>query len=352
MKSTRAIFALCLIALLLNGLHAQEKVHLFISSYPFGATAVLNGKQLPGKTPLLIRNLDAGSYTVTLHREGYESTEQPLLLGDAAVTHHSVTLVPLYVQIPLRGQNVSVNGKPVQLGRSGFMIPQGSWSIHSEAGRIMLQPEYPFQTQLTVSKSATVIFSALTLLMSAYDLLSPIERSSFLSPFTYVCAGSAIASGSILTGYSLNKRTYLKTVSSLPLNAYENTFSGESLYQSAEERLADGDMNGALDAYSKILSEYPFSAYLPGVIYKSAKVNEILGDTALAARMYSILIENYPVPDFYDKSCYSLSLILEEEKDYAQCIEVLGKMVFFDPSYTPEEINARINALTERETEL
>lgn len=352
MDKKHPICALWFLLCMLCGAYGQDTGHLFITSTPFGARVTINGRILPEKTPLLLRNLEDGVYTVRIEREGYESTVQTLEIGDAPVIQHTATLVPLFVQIPLSGKAVSVNGQTAQDGTFGFMIPQGTWNISNESGRIMLDPVYPFHSQKIAAKSATLIFATLTLLSGAHDLLSPVEKSAFLSPFTFVCGASSIAAGSFWTGYALHQRTFTASVTSLPLNSYEDTYKGQALYNEAEARLTAGSIDEALDLYSRILHTYPYSAYLPGVLYKTARINEIKENNDVAATLYSLLITTYPVPDFYDKSCFALSLIQELNKEYTRSIQSLRKMVYADPGYSAEEISARIRILEELEAEL
>ena len=55
------------------------------------------------------------------------------------------------------------------------------------------------------------------------------------------------------------------------------------------------DLNEALEAYKKVVSEYPDSPAAPDALYKEAKVYEVrLGDKEKAKELYHEIITKYP----------------------------------------------------------
>ncbi len=111
-------------------------------------------------------------------------------------------------------------------------------------------------------------------------------------------------------------------------------------------------MYGAIDAYTEVIENYPGSVYIPGALYKTAKIDEILGNLTRAGLSYRALIETYPVPEYYDKSCAALAGILERQSQYNEAAEYLKRMIFYDPSFSEDEIKALIEELESVEEKL
>ena len=354
MRRTCHIRIICALLLMsLPGLaFAESATELFISSFPLGAKIRINGETIPKRTPALIHQLKPGMYVIDIEREGYAPKSDSIVLGETPFAHHKVSLMPLYVKIPITSGAVIVNGQPVQKGEYGFMIPQGGWNIGYEEDRIKLDPAYPLEKNYTAAKTATLLLSALFASMTVYDLVTPAERNTIASPFTYVSLGLSLSAGAFWTGYALDKRNYLQSVTSLPLDTYPYTEFGIDKFQEAEKLLLNGQIYEALDAYTQLIAEYPGSNYIPAALYKTAKIYEIIDDPVLAGHSYRALVETFPLPEYYDKSCAALGRIHEAAKEYGQAITYYEKMIFFDPTYPKEEIEAKIESLRELEEQL
>ena len=133
-------------------------------STPQGATVLLNGKNV-GVTPIVVKNLDAGDYTLELQLEGYAPYTEKVTLNKGETLQRQITLKKastiLSVDSKPTGAEIFINGE--DMGKTPYKvvnIAPGTYKIEIKKDGYL-----PFTTQVNVikGKPANFVFPLLKL---------------------------------------------------------------------------------------------------------------------------------------------------------------------------------------------
>jgi hypothetical protein len=299
---------------------------LFVNTNPMGSQVVVDGKLVMGQTPVLLRDLLTGEHTIELHKNGFETFRS------------SFTITPdksTVLEIPMQDSRFISSNK----GGNEYNLPQGTYNFTMDGSRLRITPAYENCGLIRALNMALPVTMAFSGFLVWNDLTSEGRREIIpLSPKTI----SAIA---FTWGVGIADLTLIRKKRKLGKYFQQDTFltpasSGNvvELFDKAEQLLSRGLWASALDYYSQIVSNFPFSVYLPSALYKIGKIHNIQGEYKIATSEFLLIVEKYPIPDLYDKTLKSLADIAYESKQYESCLAYLDMMVFHDPLFTRHEI--------------
>jgi hypothetical protein len=137
---------------------------LAILSFPSGATVFLDGEQ-KGETQLTVSDLDPGTYTLVLQKEGYSPWEKSVTIFNERRMMVTATLEPLYGSLrihsspsqatvmvnreeagvtPLVVKNLSPGEYSITLSKTGFQTVNGTAKVNAGQEKLLymaLSPE-------------------------------------------------------------------------------------------------------------------------------------------------------------------------------------------------------------------
>lgn len=313
---------------------------LFLTSDPMGAEVYLNGSPLVDKTPVLLRDLDPGTYEVELVKEGYKPISAKLEVNIGSPVMRDVTLESLYFKPRFIDEKALVfNGDVLDNPEYGLRLDTGAYLFRrNAAGSLIIDPVYPRQNLISALNFSISLFAVLSGVLTANDIIGSNTDSFSLSPSTTLSWGvtlSLTAADLFLLGH---RRTYLEKIQPEPLQENASTLEAATYYNRGERLLSLGNMDEALNYYTEVLDRYPESPFIPRALYKIAKIHQITGETSLAATELQLILDSYPVPDLYDKACQNLAVLYFREGHFEKSLTYLDAMVFVDPLFSREEV--------------
>jgi tetratricopeptide (TPR) repeat protein len=111
------------------------------------------------------------------------------------------------------------------------------------------------------------------------------------------------------------------------------------LYREGERLLALGALGEARAEYGRIVRFCGGSDALPWAVCRIADILYLEGGHAAAAREYTRMVREYPLPQLYDRCCKNLADLHFCREQYEESLRWLGEMVFCDPVFSREEID-------------
>ncbi|MBN2048823.1 MAG: PEGA domain-containing protein [Spirochaetales bacterium] len=318
----------------------QQGGVLFLNSNPLGAQVLLNGEPVPQTTPVLLRELDAGTYNLEIRKEGYKSETGELQVSEEEPTIRNVKLEPLFFQVVYpEEEQVVFNGEIIEVSENPLLFQNGQYSFQRKAGTLYIEPVFPKQRAINALNFSIPILAGLSSLMTLNTILSPqIEGGHTLSP-SVIVSWSLTLTLTVTDLFLLKERkTFLREYSLSETDDSLHSSQAEELLQRGEYMLSLGNMNEALEFYTTLIEDFPDSPLLPEALYKTAKIHSITGETDLAAGEMRLLLGRYPVPEFYDKTCQNLAVLYFIQGDFETSLFYLDAMAFVDPLFSREEV--------------
>ncbi len=308
---------------------------LFVSSSPFGAIVVLDGRTRAETTPLIVRNLRAGRHKLTIAKAGYGAVTVSVNVtpGAASAVEESLPgelVGPIFPD----GQKLSFRGKLYSYQSSYYEIPAGSYEISRSADTVAIKPIFPGQTLLTAFNVVTPTFLVAAGAAAVSQVFT--YQNSDVSSLV-IFSGLTLVSAMLDISLHIQKGRYMRamTITPVPLDERDEG----ALYAKANDLLSRGDLAGATQQYVDIVRGSRDSIYYPMALYQLGRIGMIQGDTMLAASELRIIVDRYPVPELYDRACKALADIDYEQGDYKSALGYLDKMAFLDKLYTRAEID-------------
>ncbi len=327
----------------------QSSTAVFITSNPIGAVVVVDNKTILSRTPVLLRDLSVGKHRVDIARRGYTPESKSFEVSSGKPTVVNLSLKPEFID-PLfpANQKVTIDGHAADYGKERYYLPAGEYRVGKTDGAVSINPVYPNQQVLGIVNVATAALLTTSAILAGEAILSSLSSSSSQNTNNNNNGmGGQIAVWSItgLTTLSdifmhIQKARYLKAYApeAVPLQTTQS--SAEELYNRAQNLLGNGDLAAAAELYVKIIRAKTDSAYYPRALYQLAKVHSIEGDNLLAKTELSLILDKYPAPDLYDKTCKSLADLSYRQGDFKSALSYLDKMVFLDPLFPRTQIEA------------
>ena len=143
-----------------------ETGNITVNSTPSDAGIWLNGRRLSNKsTPSVLTSLEAGTYRISVRKDGYHAHDQTIKLDADAVVNVDATLIPrsggVHIQSEPAGAIISIDGLPVSDIQTPTTIDELQVGEHTLS--LQLDGYQIFDTLLTIQEDSTSdIMAALT----------------------------------------------------------------------------------------------------------------------------------------------------------------------------------------------
>lgn len=346
--------ALACAALLLLATSLPAQTALFVNSAPIGAEVTINGSAY-GSTPLLVRDLEPGSYEVEIIKPGYRIAMESVELADGDVRAVEFRPEPDLFVGAFSAERTVVGGISYDRQESTLVLPSGTYALASNGSTLILDPVYPNDGALTAARIATIAGGVASALAVVEDLLVNDEASYFTSslpsPATIASLTFTVTAAGFWIGLSAEKREYEQRMVVRPFEEGLTPAEAERSYLDGEAALEAGNLSLALTNYSRVVADGGDSEYVPQALYKMGQIYSVSGDAELAARLLERLVRDYPAPGVYDRGLKSLADAYVALERYDDAIARLRRLVYYDDLYDPADIRGDIDEIRRRSTE-
>jgi hypothetical protein len=330
--------------------------NLMVSSVPLRAEVFISGIKQDQTTPAIFRNLKAGIYDITVRKTGFEDfrTQVQIIDGRTSILEKAFQPEILRMSFPDVGV-LSVGNEEVDYKGSILTVPSADYEMEKIGEHLYLYPMYPGQDTIETLNICLPATSGLAALFWIADLSNTknsrivdlndnnVDKWPFTAnPGTMIFTGTAIGLGIWQLWLSMDREKYYKDfdIKSKLLG----TTSGQDweYFKQAQDLTAQNKRIEAIKFYELIINGYPESGYTPESHYRLSRLYRLEGNDSKAMYHLKKIIEEYPVPALFDRSCKGLADLLT---DSPSKIKYLQLMVFVDTLYSRSGIEAEIKAL-------
>ncbi len=322
-------------ALLLYSGGYSYSSEIFIHSDPIGAEVYLGDERI-GKTPLRLRNVEEGTFILSIEKDGFQRVRDEVTLRENERTKLLFyDLFPLSIDFILHHENRDVYINGVLAGKSPLIIkniPPGTYDMSSDNGAISISgAEYRRMKKATVFETvfATGLFAA----SIAGSLTS--DRND-TSPQAYALRISPFIAGGIL-GYDLLKlcklRTGLRRDRKMMKGIEVVPWRGEmdrDLLTEGVELIGEESWREAIGKFNLLVNLYPDSQYVPLSLYEMGYSYYRMEEYGKAKDYFRRFIHEYPVYEFYSYGAYYL---IDAERTMGNYSAALGEYESLRPLY-------------------
>jgi hypothetical protein len=312
---------------------------LFVNSSPLGAAVAIDGRDLDGRTPLLLRDLEPGRHRLELEKEGFQtrSLEIGLASGEAQVVAIDLPEQGISVGFPAEG-DIVLDGTTTAARDRIFYFGQGSFSIVREQGVVHVDPRYPQQRLIDALNITIPIMLVFSTLLTVDAVSNPPATGWPIPPGVLASNGITLSMIGLDIGLNLYKRRQMQSYSSTARSAEANQQVARNLYAEAEQLLELEKLDEALEGYAELMRIQPDSPLLPMSLYRIGSIRYLRGENAAAVLDFESITRDYPVAELYDRCQKNLADLMLLVKQFESSLEHLDDMVFVDPLYSREEI--------------
>lgn len=331
---------------------------VFIDSDPIGAVVIVDNKTILSRTPVLIHGLSVGKHRIDIARRGYAPRSTTFEVTDKKPTVVKATLRREFIDpIFAAGRKVLINGKQADYSKYHYRLPIGEYRIGEMNGIATVTPVFPARQILTVIDITTGGLLVTSAILAGEAILntaatSPQDNTGNNNTanmgqdiFVWIMTGIATLSDAFL---HIQKTRYLRTYAATPVPIRTSSTNAERLYRRAQTLLGSGNLSVAAELYIRIIRDNSDSPYYPRALYQLAKIHAIQGDNLLATAELRIILDKYPAPDLYDKTCKSLADISYRQGEYMLALGYLNKMVFLDPLFPRAQVEKYRRTIEEK----
>lgn len=352
MVARNALLAASLLVAMTAWAGAQST--LFVTSAPIRAEVTINGTAY-GTTPLLVRDLDPGSYEVRVIKPGYAPASQRLELDEDDVRAIELRPQPDLFVGAFSADETIVDGRVYDRQDSTLVLPSGTYELEADGLQLRLTPVYPREGALAAARLATIGGGIAAILSTVEDVLVGDGDSYFTgylpSPATITMWTITAGAGGFWIALANERRAYEERMVVRPFTEELTPAEAERFFLDGEAALEAGNLSLALTHYTRVVADGGDSEYIPDALYKSGQIYSVSGDAELAARMLEVLVAEFPAPDVYDRGLKSLADAYVALGRYDDAIVRLEQLVFYDPLYEPQDITEEIEAIEKRREE-
>lgn len=324
---------------------------LFVTSAPIGAEVTINGTAY-GTTPLLVRDLEPGTYEVSVIKPGHAPATERLELAEDEVGAVELRPEPDLFVGAFSADETIVDGTVYDRQESTLVLPSGTYELEAEGRRLRLTPVYPNEGALAAARIATIAGGVAAILSTVEDVLVGDADSYFTSylpsPATITMWTITAGAGGFWIGLAADRRAYEERMVVRPFADALTPAEAERFFRDGEAALEAGNLSLALTHYTRVVADGGDSEYIPDALYKSGQIYSVSGDAELASRMLELLVRELPAPDVYDRALKSLADAYVALGRYDEAIARLEQMVFYDPLYEPQDIAGEIESIEQR----
>ncbi len=322
-----------------NASNQRDESVLFINTSPLGARILLNGKELPGRTPLLLRDVEAGTYSLATLKEGFPSQSIEFSLSPEGKKAIDIEMPKLFFQQTFPGEDtILINRRSEGSSSDIFLLEEGDYDVARKADRLEVGVRFPQQSLIDGLNLAIPVSLLLSGVVTAGEILFPTDINQPISPIVLTSHAITLTLIGVDAALHIKKSRYLSS-RSFEVKKKQGPYSFEEYYQRAERYFAAGRMDDALDYYTQALSCNPESPLFPTALYKVAKIHQIRGENTMALSEYSLLVTEYPTVQLYDKAQKSLSDLRLIDNRFEESLNHLRAMVRMDTLYSNEELD-------------
>ena len=331
-------------------LHAQAT--LFVNSAPIRAEVTINGTAY-GATPLLLRDLAPGTYEVTALKPGHRPRTARVELADQEVSAVELRPEPDSFVGAFSADETVAGGDEFSRQEAVLELPSGTYRLTAEGSTLRLDPVYPLEGALTAARLVTIAGGLVSAIATVEDVLVRSDRSYFTSylpsPATIASWTLTAAAGGFWIALEAERADYQTQVRVRQFQGDLTAAEAEASFLEAETALEAGNLARALTGYTRVVARGGDSEYVPDSLYKSAQIYSVSGDLGLAAELLELLVAEYPAPAVYDRGLRLLADLRVSLGDDAAALDRLEEMVFYDPVYERDDIEAEIQAIRTRQ---
>lgn len=321
-----------------SNIYAQSVI--FITSDPYKADVIFNG-QVVGKTPCLITNVSNGVHKIVIKKENFQSYVEDLKIEKEGVYKVSSFLIPIYFSFFVPSTYYVVNSSGVKV-ESPFIvnyITNGFYKINLTNKKVEIKKInfFTYGKWVTLGTGLVAIGSSFLVKTDQNDV-NQVDNIKNIYLTKGILIGSGVISlifSAIFFVFDFNTKNMNIDISFVP---YQYKESESELYAKAMFYLNSLKYDEAISYLNQFFETYPDSKYISDVIYYIAYIYEIKEDFERALKFYLMLINEYPVYEWYDLTLFSIAKIYYKQKMYARSIEALRNILFIDEDLVPKEL--------------
>ncbi len=325
-----------------------DQAILFINTAPLGARISLDGKELSGRTPLLVRDVEAGTHSLATIKEGFSIQSIEFTLSPEEKKVIDIELPRLFFHQSFPGEStILLNRKDEASLNEIFRLEEGEYDVKRKDDRLDVGIRYPQQSLIDGLNLAIPVSLFLSGVVTAGEILFPSDVNRPISPIVVTSHAITLALIGVDAALHIRKNRYLRS-RSFEMKKKRGPYSFAEHCELAERYLAEERMDEALDCFSKALNSGSESSLLPLTLYRVAKIHQIQGEFSMALSEYNLLVTEYPTAQLYDKAQKSLSDLHLIENRFEESLMHLESMVRMDPLYFDEELDLTRCEILER----
>lgn len=316
---------------------------LFVDSRPIGATVSVDGQVQEGTTPLLVRGLPPGKYTVSFSKPGVADRTVDTVITEAEAS-------TVFAELEMQGAIIAIPGGLIlgsddePLSEGGYSIPPGRYVVGNQNNYGTMKPVYSHQRWIDALNIAIPITTGFAIGLTVAEATNP--RTNYqLSPFTIaVIAVDALLIGANI-GFHVHRKGWMERWEAVQAEA--DPEGAEDLFREAERALERGEWSRSLELDDRLLQNHPRSDPVPESLYRSGRVQYLLQNREDAERRFLILINDFPRAYLWDRTQRLLAEISFKREDWEKGLTALDEIAYIDPSVDPESVaHRRAAALT------
>ena len=293
-----------------SGLFSQNSdTTLFLTSTPLNCHIKVNSRSLRDKTPLLLKDLREGEYSIEISKDGFNTVIKKISVREGTIVRKSVSLSRILSQKDTEGSKV-----------------------------------YPQQKYIDSLNIVIPVLSGFTAALTVNEISNPRYSDALLSPF-------------VISTYIVNT---LFIGADIALHMHKNSFQNKYNFQNTEsiktntvysfqqgnKAFREGEFAKALSFYRKVIDTDKNHRLYPKALYKSAVIHFIQNNYKDASSGFREIIKDYPEAELYDNALKNLAEIYIREKKYKKAVILLEDIIYVNNLYTREEIASRISEIS------
>jgi len=312
----------------------EGKAALFLVTRPSGADVVWDGRTLEKKTPVLLRDITAGSHRLEVMRSGYASRVERIDMTGSEVRVVKLALADGTFEIgfPSDGR-IAIRGEGLEAEDRVLRLPEGRYGFSRNGGALRIEPVFPRQRLIDALHLTTPILFGFAGLLTLDAIIDPPGSSRPFPPAAVVTQALSVAMLGVELALNVQKRRYLSELS----YRLDEATPDAAVLAEADEALRVGELSRALQALGRIGPEQPA---FPDALYKTSAVHALAGDYEAALQGFDRIATDYPLPHLYDRAQKNAADILLRFDRFEESLLRLEAMVMADPLYTREEIDS------------
>lgn len=316
--------------------------NVFLSTFPYKADVYINNVYI-GKSPVVMVNLNNGSYLIRIEKEGYQTYKGKFTLSNDKTYNFTFALIPATFSF-LVNNNFSIEWKGENI-KSPFIVEDmspGVYKISIKKESIKIEPDNIFSSLKWITLASSIISGGLYTYFEIFgggDLYTQGFYDGL--KYTFLTTGIISAGVSIYSFFMDSKiAKYSYSIDKDPVLNEDQV-----LFYNGLNLLNKGDFDNSLKIFKSIMEKFKNSKFYPSVLYYIGYIYEKKNNFKLALQYYEKLIYEYPVYEWYDITLLTAARIYYENGIYQKSLYFLNNILFVDKLIVSEDIVARYKFL-------